>query len=261
MSLTTAQLGTLRNAITTAGATFPKAVNQTLSERDKIAADAAAYNPATTDQVADAICAALLRGDDPADDEQVRHLTTSHAIASNSGGLAHSVVEAADRRVVAALTAAADHILAILHEAGAKAGDALVEAHSILGAADLNDSQAILNMGPGAARAWAEAREAQQAIKVLDRGWTALANLTNFASTSTAPTSRLANLDLETFEKVGRKAEPWAIVCAGGTIDLADADTIRQREDRIAQERQARQDGHATALQQQAGQRYKFTAA
>ena len=110
-----------------------------------------------------------------------------------------------------------------------------------------SESAVVLRLGPDAARAWAEARDAVELLRVVDRAWTALVNLTSFASTSTSPTLRLANLDLETLEKVGRKADGWAIVRAGGRIELADATTIRERTDRIANARQNREHGRANA--------------
>lgn len=96
-------------------------------------------------------------------------------------------------------------------------------------------------MGPLAGRAWAEARDAVTTIRVIDRAWTALADLTGLAPASVDPTLRLADLTLEQFEKVGRKADPWSIVRAGGTIDLADRITIRERTEKISRARQQRQ--------------------
>lgn len=242
MSTTTAQLGMLRTAITAAGATFPKDVVQALADRDKIAQASSDFLAPSADQVADAIAGCLLRGEDPADDEHVRHLTTASAISSPSGGYSMNVTAAADRRVVAALEANADVIIGILAEAAAKAGAKLANAFRVIGDHDLTDEAFILRLGPDGARAWVEAREAQQQLRALERGWGALANMTHFANISGDPTNRIADLDLETWEKVGRKADPWAIVCAGGTISLADRHSIRERTARLADARQERQD-------------------
>ncbi len=248
MSITSAQIATVRQAVSAAGSTFPKAVTKALADRDKVAVAAAGYATARPDELGDAIVTCLLAGRDPADDEQVRHLTTSRAIAGASGGLLLAVQDAVERRLIAALRGSVDDLVGIFSSAAAAAGDKLANAHELIGDADLSDSGRILALGPDAARAWAEARDAQQLIRTIDAGWVALAALTGFADGSPYDaTLRLADLDAETHEKVGRKAEPWDIVRAGGTIDLADAEALAERRDRLATERQQRDNARAAA--------------
>ncbi len=246
MSLTTARVAAVRQALPT----LPKAVAQALADRDKVAAAAAAFRPAGVEDVAAAVVAALIADRDPLEDEQVRRLTTSRALAAPSGDLM-AVVDTAERRVADTLGAHVDAVLDTLHEAAEQAGDVLADAHRVLGDIDLEkDTATVGRMGPDAARAWAQAREASQRLTVLDRAWSALAALTGFASEQTDRTTRLADLDLDLFERVGRKAEPWAIVRAGGAIDLADRATIGERVERLEGQRIDRQAQSDGAVQQ-----------
>lgn len=242
MSITTTRVGLIRTAVTAAGANLPKPVAQAVADHDKLAALTGAIPVVTAEQIEDAVADALLAGRDPLDDEHVRRLATSRALTGDRGqGIAYGVPLAAERRVVAALTAHADDILATLHAAADTASATLTAAHDILGDHDLGESELILRLGADAARAWAEARDAVQALRVIDRAWTALAELTRFAPASTDPTLRLADVTLEQYERVGRKAAPWDLVRAGAVIDLADRTTIRDRVTRITEARQTRQ--------------------
>ena len=81
-------------------------------------------------------------------------------------------------------------------------------------------------------------------IRVCDRAWFAIADTTGAVSTSPSPTLRLAAVDLEQYEQLGRAAGPWQIVQAGIAIDWATADSIVEREQRLAAEREARQQQH-----------------
>lgn len=240
MSLNTAHISLIRQTFTAIGATLPKGVTKALEERDKLAT--LRVPVATGDQVADAVADCLLAGRDPLDDDQVRRLATSRALTGSlDTEMSYSVGQAAERRVVAALGTHLDQILGSLTTAAAQAGDVLADAFGIIGDVELSESELILRMGPDAARAWAEARDAVLRLRKIDSAWVALANLTHFAPTSVDQTTRLADLDLEQFEKVGRKADPWTIVRNGGTIALADGTTIRERADRIAAAKQKRQ--------------------
>jgi hypothetical protein len=261
MSLEAAQIGMLRQAYTAIGATFPNAVKEAIADRDKLN-NLDALTVATSDQVADAILDCLLDGRDPLNDTQVQRLTTSYQLGGATGGnLSYVVGRAAERRVIAAYQASGDEILATLTEAAAVAGKNLADAHRILGDIDLSDSDTIMKLGPDAARAWAEARDAEKLLRQIDRAWSALATLTGFASVSGDPTLRLAALDLEQYEKVGRKADAWTIVRAGATIALADAASIRERTDAIHGQRQKRQGIADNAAEREQGRAHRFTAA
>lgn len=242
MSLTTARVKLIRHAFTAAGARLPKAVEQATHDYDKLVSAAEAF-PAPSDQdIQEAIAACMLEDRDPLEDDQVRRLATARTLVSPSGrSVAYGVPQAAERRLVAALVDCTDDILAALHKAADKAGQSLAAAHAIIGDNDLNDSEPILRLGPDAARAWAEARDAATALEGIHSAWAALAELTGFASSSVDPVLRLADIDLDQYDQLGRTAKPWDIVRAGATIDLADRHTIRERTDRIVRAKQDRQ--------------------
>lgn len=239
---TRAHLSMIHAAMTAAGAAYPKAVAKALEDTEKLPAAVAALAAPSVDDIAAAVVDCLTAGRDPLDDEHVRRLTTAATLAGPSGNaLTGGVARAGERRVVAALTAEVDTMLATLGAAVAEAGTTLTAAWRILGDLELTDSTAVLKMGPDASRAWTDALDAQKRIRTLDGGWYGLAEATRFASTTDAPTLRLADLSLEQFEKLGRKAEPWDIVRAGVAIELADRTTIRERVARLTTEREHRQ--------------------
>ena len=249
MILVTPRLNTIRRAVEAAGGRLPKPVATAVADLDKLTAAIDSTPVPDVEQVQDTIAECMLDGRDPFTDPQVQRMLTAQTLAGASGRLiGHGVHSAGQRRVVKALEANVDAILATLHEGAEKVARTLTEAHRIIGDHDLNDSQVILGMGPDAARAWAEAREAVTTLRTIEQAWAALAELTRFAPMVTDSTLRLADLDLETFEQVGRRAEPWAIVRAGGVIDLADATTIRERAQRISEERHHRQVQAAAAF-------------
>lgn len=239
---TTANLSMIQQAMTAAGATYPKTVAKAIDERAKLTASAAAIAQPSADDVAAAVADAIIGGRDPLEDETVRRLTTARAIAGPTGdALRGGVDRAAETRIIAAMTTEADAIITAFRTAIADAGATLAASWRILGDLELNDSVAVLKMGPDASRAWTDARDAQKRIRAIDDGWYGLAELTRFASSSDPKTLRLADVNLETFEKLGRTAEPWAIVRAGITLDLADRTTIRERVERLNIARQDRQ--------------------
>lgn len=255
---TRAHLSMIHIAMTAAGATYPKAVAKALEDAEKLPTAVAALAAPSADVMAAAVVDCLNAGRDPLDDEQVRRLTTAAVLAGPSGNaLTGGVARAAERHVVAALTAEADAILTTFGAAVAEAGATLTGAWRILGDLELTDSTAVLRMGPDASRAWTDARDAQKRIRALDGGWFGLAEATRFASSTDAPTLRLANLSLEQFEKLGRKAQPWDIVRAGVTIELADRTTIRERVARLTTEREDREvmpaEAFKTAYRRQQG--------
>jgi hypothetical protein len=257
--MTATHLTTLRRAIDATGGRFPEAVATALADRDRIREAAAAFRPASPDQLGDAIAACLLRGDDPAADQGVQAMTTSRAMTSDFG-MAAIVNDAADRRAEHALAANVGAVLDIMRKSADEAGQTLAAAFAILGDCDLQDSDRIVRLGPDAARAWADATAAQDRLRTIDNGWVALANLTRFTNPTCDGTTRLADVDIDTFEQVGRNAEPWAIVRAGGTITLGDAEAMTERVDRLAQGREHRVSEYARQRQAAIHQEFGFVA-
>lgn len=246
MSLNHAHVNLIRKTYTAIGVVFPKAVTKALADFDKITA--ARIDVPSTEEIADAIAASLLADRDPLADPKVLRFAASRALTNARGeSLGYAVDESARRHVLAAIANAADQILSDMQQGAAKPGQQLAAAYLILGDVDLKSSTQILKMGTEATRAWAEASEALALLRTIDSGWHALAELTQFASTTSNPTLRFADLDLDTYEQLwvngrtDRPADVWAIVQAGGTIDLADRVTFHERVQRIAEARVERQ--------------------
>jgi len=86
-------------------------------------------------------------------------------------------------------------------------------------------------------------------LNALGQAWAALAELTRFGSAGGYPVLRLADLDVDTLDKVGRTADSWTIVRAGARIELADRTTMPQRIASLADGRQEREQHQADRLQ------------
>jgi flagellar hook-basal body complex protein FliE len=235
-------------ALKSIGADLPKPVAQAIADLETLTTAVASIKPPTAEDVFEAAADAILDGRNPFDDEQVRALTAARNF-SGSGALQEGIKNAGQDRIAQAMTANADTLVGILKEAVDAAGKKLTAAHAILGDVDLEDSETILQMGTKAAAAWVQAKTAIQTIDNVIPGWYWLAELTRFANASIDPSFRLADLDLDTIEKVGRKANAWAIVKAGGTIDLATRTTAKQRPEAYAKALTARGNDHAAAYQ------------
>ena len=249
MSNLAAFLGLLRRAMKAADANFPKPVATALADRHKIAERVSALPTGSHQAVMSAVAAALLDDRDPLDDDQVRRMVIARSITGESTQtLAYGVEKSAETRIIDALTEHADDIIDNLKRAVDTSGQTLAHAREILGDTDLGDSAAILKLGPAAARAWAEARDARQQIRVIDKGWFVLGHLTCVVSPDTAPTIRLAAVTLEQYEALGHKADPWSIVRHGATIDHATRTTIPERHQRLAAEHEAREHTVAAAF-------------
>lgn len=247
MNNATAQIGLLAAAMVAAEAPWPKPVVKALADRDKIVAAARNLQAPHPSVIAAAAALALLAGADPFDDPLVRRYATMAAVGGEEGGsLARNVSNHAEQRVVDAIDP--DPIVAALKAAADEAGRILVTAHEVLGDVELGEAAIILRMGPVAAQAWTDARAAEKRLRVLVSGWHALASLTRFASPELLPILRVADVDLDTFEKLGQRADAWALVRAGAVVDMADRVTARERPERIGRERLAREAGVADSF-------------
>ncbi len=252
-------LGTLRNAMKAADATFPKPVATAIADQDRLAVAVSALPSSSYANLMGAVAAALLDCRDPLDDEEVRRMATALTIAGTDGqSVAYGVEKAAEARIVDALTANADAILAELKKAVDAAGERLIAAHRVLGDVELGDTAAVLRGGPKAATAWAEAKEAVATIRTIDAGWFAVGHLTRHVSPDTATTIRLTDVSLDDYERLGHRAEPWAIVRAGASIDMATRDTVQHRIARHATERDERDQAAVAAVTDAASGSLRF---
>lgn len=233
-----AQLNQVVTAVKQHGATIPKSLSAALVERDRLDAAAADYRQPRPDFVADLMAAALLEGRDPFDIDEVRQLGLQSALAST--GMETRIGEAGDRRLLAAITRCADEVVSSLKAVADEAGEKLTNARQVLGDLDLGDSGAILQLGPGAAQAFLDAKASLKTVDDMSGAWFALATATRLASPSTPAVLRMSDAPLAVFERLQHKCGAWDVVVAGGTIDLATFDNAAERVARIQDERAAR---------------------
>ena len=234
-----AQLSVLNAAMNTAGAKYPAPVAKAITDRDALREAVQDMPPVTRHDVTAAAADALLDGRDPLSDDAVLRLTLAHVMTGDVFNLEQTMTQHANDRIVTAMKDHAPAMVDTLRKAATQPAAELADAVELFGDLSLDDSDRILTLGPAAAEAWAKAKRAVKAIHTLDAGWVALANLTAFANPGTLKVYRLADVDLETWLKVGNAPDPWALVQAGATIDLATADTARERETRLSEARQS----------------------
>ena len=254
---TRSHIAGVRTALTTIGKTFPKPVLDALKEHDLIVERGREFTPVSEDQLGEAVATALLAGDDPCDNETVRHMLASRTLGGNlSAGYGLSLEGPAMGRVVTALTAAADDILATLIGPADEAGRDLTQCADLVG--DTDDPAALIRAGTAAVEAWTRAQKARKIIATIDAGWYGLASLAGFDASQNTPVLRITPASLDLIEKVGRRADAWAVVRAGGVISLADRETLRERIDDIDTESQARVSKQAGDLIEAAGRSHRF---
>lgn len=235
-SQTAPRIALLRRTLETIGADLPPEVQAALEEQDKLAHAQRTYRPTTPQDVATAVASAILDDRDPADDEEVRRLVTRQALTTNAAGEL-DLLAAGQGRVVAALSTSVDQVLAHLIDAANEDGEALALAHAAIG--DTDDPAQIVRKGGTAADAWNQAQRSIHRLRSIGDAWAALADLTH-AYRAEAPVLRFAALDVDSFETIGRNAEPWDLVKAGVTISLADREAIRARVQQLVDSRQRR---------------------
>lgn len=237
--MTSAQISQIRTTFKNIGATFPKPVAQAIKDLDTLATAGNALRIPGAEQLYAAAAEAILSGGDMLEDPNVIRIITAQTLGGPTGqALSYGLSQAGAQRLTAAFTEHAGAVLATLKDKADAAGEVLSSSHDLIGDLDLSESEQILSKGPDAAMAWASAKVSAQTIRECSHAWFSLADLTGFTSSSLAPSLRIADLDLGTFEQVGRAADPWDIVRAGGTIDLATATTAKGRSQ-----------GHSAALQ------------
>lgn len=225
----------LRQSLNHLNIALPKAVAEAIALAAKAETAADAIRPAPSGLLGSTIAAALLAGRDPSADPEVQRLRTLESILSIAGP---SVRVWGEGVVNAALTEHADAMLETWRAESVTAGESLTAAFDLVGDIELSDSGAFLRGGPQGAEAWANASAAVVQLKNLAQAWTALAELTRFASSGGYPVLRLASLDVETLDRVGRHADAWTLVRAGVRIELADRVTMPQRIASLVEGRQ-----------------------
>jgi len=176
----------------------------------------------------EAIAAAVDAGIDPAADTGVQRVLTGRSLATE--GVMRGTDQVGATATIAVLHEHRDTIVQLGRKPFAAAAAALLEAHVVLGGAELDDAAAILPMGANAADAWASARRAVGVIRAIGDGWVALAGLIGVPLDPARAVLRIAEVqpdgwaDLDT-----RKADPWQAIQAGLILTLP---TLREYVDR-----------------------------
>lgn len=200
-----------------------KSLQRAYDDYDKLAAVGDAYRPATTEEREAAIVAALTEGRDPAADPEVQRIVTSTALVSQEGGLL--VGRYAEAPIVAALTEAADDIVSqVKPRADAAGADLTAAAEMLDGTAPDGELAAVVAQGVAGAQKWAALQNARGLLNDVGGLWAALAEVCRFPNRQHTPALRFTPADPAVVDSRGvkRQANPWAIVVAGGVIDLAD---------------------------------------
>jgi hypothetical protein len=250
-------IAAVRGALAAIGETFPKPVLDALADHDLIVERGREFAPATEDQIADAVATALLADLDPCDDQNVRHMLASRTLGGQvAAGYGLNLQGPATGLVVTALADTADDILDTLIGPADEAGRDLTAASDMLG--DQDDPAAIIRAGVTAVEAWTRAQKARKIIATVDAGWYSLAVLAGMDASQNTPVLRITPASLDLIEKVGRRADAWAVVRAGGVIEFADRETLRGRIDLIDTESQGRVSKQAGDLIEAAGRPYRF---
>ncbi|WP_426226252.1 hypothetical protein [Pseudarthrobacter sp. DSP2-3-2b1] len=256
--MTSAQISHIRTTFKNIGATFPRPVAQAIADLDTLTAAGTSLRVPTSEDLYAAAAEAVLSDGDMLEDSHVIRIITAQTLAGPTGqALSYGLAQAGAQRITDAFTQHADAVLATLKDKADAAGQVLASSYDIIGDLDLSASEQILSKGPDAAMAWASAKVSAQTVRECSQAWFSLAELTRLTSTI-APTLRIADLDLDTFEQVGRAADPWDIIRAGGTIDLATRTTAKERTAAHAAALQARQADHDGAFTKEYRKTHSF---
>ena len=141
------------------GASIPKALTTEHAKLIDLMGKARALADTPADFTA-AVVAALEAGNDPSTDPAVRDALTRRAIHESQ----HAIEAAVGDRVTSFITANGAALLACFVKPFDAAAERIRRAADLLGDVDLDNTAAVLNIGPDAASAWAEARNAEKVM-------------------------------------------------------------------------------------------------
>lgn len=234
-----AHISQVQTAFKAAGKRLPEPVRTALDEAATV--HRAELPGGGLDLIAAAVADAILSERDPIEDADVQRSVVVQALGGPVGdGLPRALERHTDGRIVEAVREHWDEILSDLVATASDAGQTLTKAHDVLGDVELDDEATIIRLGPDAVRRWADARDAVTTLRIIGQGWSALNHLVRFASDALPPTLRMSDADLDDIETLGKRADVWSLVRAGLTISLADATTARERQNKITEQRAAR---------------------
>jgi hypothetical protein len=228
----------------------PKILTDAVADRSKIRT-AARLATVTYADVAREWVSATLAGKDPLESPTLNRQAIAYLLSTEN--LTHSTQAIAEERITTALANSEGAILSALKRACDEAGETLTAAHKIIGDLNLNETELIFRKGAPAVAAHTEATRALSIIRTVLSAWGAIASLTGFASSSTEAIDRLADLPLETRDRLRRNGDAWDIVKAGAPIDLAiTSETVKARRQRHTDESKQQVTANADAWTLQA---------
>lgn len=220
------------------GIALPDNVAAAAAERATIRAAARDIDPSNYSHLAAAWVTAVVDGKDPLDSPELTRAAVAFVLGE--GNLVHAATGVVDERVASAIATSREQILADVKNVCDTAGATLADAHEVLGSLNLSETSSIFRLGPAAVEAHTKATAARRTILKVMTAWQAVADITGFTPTSSEKIDRLADLPLDVRNALRRNGDPWDIVQAGGTIDLAiDAATLRTRSERHTTEQRA----------------------
>ncbi len=226
----TPNIDLILSALNTIDVKPPKILTDAVADRSKIRT-AARHATVTYADVAREWVTATLAGNDPLESPTLNRQAIAYLLSTEN--LTHTTQAIAEERITTALTNSQGAILSALKKACDQAGETLTAAHKIIGDLNLNDTELIFRKGAPAVEAHTEATKAINTIRTVLNAWGAIATLTGFAPSSTETVDRLADLPLETRNRLRRHGDAWDIVKAGATIDLAaTGETVKARRQR-----------------------------
>ncbi len=224
-------------AFATTGTKPPRAVSDAHARATKLV-DKVRSLGAGEDALSLAVAAAIDAGNDPTADPAVQRALVASQIANP--GIVQAVDAIAFDHFRDVCKTHADDIVIAWRKPFDQAVAALSQAHGRLGAVNLSDTAAIVQMGGNAVEVWASAQAAEQTIEATVAGWSGLGTFTGLAPL--APRYRVLRLaavvDFEVWRTTNPGLTPWEAVLAGFTLDLPSFTGYRERVEAI--EEQAR---------------------
>lgn len=242
-------IANLANSFERSGAAVPAALAKALARRTEVVDRFAARPVPAADALPVTILGCLEAGVDPATDPTVQQIIT----AAHLGGL-HSLANDIEGILLDAIRVTAiactPDVIAAWRPSFTEAARSLAEAHGVLDGIGLDDTTAIVQLGPDAATAWATAQDALGTIDAIVSGWLALYELT----TGTTQNKRhrlnvIADVDASVWidhALDGHPVDPWAAITVGYPLVLPSIDEYRATIAGIEAERSERADAAAT---------------
>lgn len=198
---------------------------------------------------------ALIDGTTKPDPAQLTR-TVLAAMLADRPAVTQRLTARRDAALVAAMREDGPHLVEALRPTfEAAAADLEAAASVLVGVDDLEDLQAVANVGGDAAAAWKSAKAAEASVLALEAALTQLSVAGCYHRTGDGRERRLAILDadFEGYRHVKLQTRPWQLRKLG-TLSLATADELAARIARVDAEWAKHPDNPATRIGPGAGQ-------